>query len=543
MKIKSLLQPVLPDFPDTLPNNEIEVLKEIPIETLYFALKKSDDETALWVYTNSRVEQIQGLLDLDCWNGDEFLGERYNNHFCILAQTAPQRLWELSKWMDPEIFVRGLLDQVDVLDYDPQEPPEVMERDLMISPDSKYALIMKTHNPNVREALYQWMNKLSAVDIDLLRRHLESCKWEQASDLEEYGYQIKKGRLEDLGFVERIEAVGLYSKGYNSSGLKQHMLANPLPPEAKTGAETLETTINTELLPEKVQAPLFANGFLSESIAAVDSEPLKRTLYQELVRTVNAMIIADELLHEELEVIGAASKRSRLYIDVGLAFLADAQPKRGAEMLVAHRIFDIYRLGWLLVQDLAKAAEEIKKLYTPRWFGTVDAALLGAIEGRHPKLPTSVIQDLGIELEDFVHLEGVTKLGERLAQLRLLGNYFVQDLKASMQLEADPLSSSESAYSRLMTGVFRQASGLEFSVRPITSQEWLEAVKNYDKFKVTKMADLVTARAPEAAKTLLARRLGEEAEILEELVKHHRTIAPNGKFVSCVRVASDGVSG
>jgi hypothetical protein len=536
MKIKSLLQSVLPEFPDTLPNNEIEVLKEIPVETLYFALKKADDETALWVYSNARVEQIQGLLDLDCWNGDEFIADRYNEHFKVLATTAPQRLWELSKWIDPEIFVRGLLDQVTVLDFDPQEPPEVMEQDLMISPDSKYVLIMKTPNPDLREALYQWMNKLSAVDIDLLRRHLESCKWEQVSDLEEFGYQIKKGRLEDLGFVEREEAISLYSKGYNAVGLKLHLLANPLPANSKSDAQTLDSAINTELLPEKVQRPLFSSGFLSEAISAIDSEPLKRILYQELIRTVNAMIVADDLLHEEIEVIGAGTKRSRLYIDLGLAYLSDATPERGAEMLKAHRIFDLYRLGWLLVQDLAKVASEIKNSFSAKCFGAVDSALLNALHGRHPKLPTNVIQDLDIDLDDFVHLEGVTKVGERIAQLQLLAGYFASDLKASLQLESDELGNQESAYTRLMTGIFRQACGLEFSVKPISADEWKQAIAEYSKLKVSTMVDLIVNRSPEAAKPLLKKRISEESELLEELVKHHKTTAPSGKFVSCVRL-------
>lgn len=536
MKIRSLLQNVVPNFPETLPGNDVEVLKEVPVETLYFALKKADSETALWVYSQSRIEQIQGLMDLDCWNGDAFLADRFYNHFQMLSATSPQRTWELSKWIDPEVIVRGLLEAVDVVDYNPEEPPEVMERDLMVSPDSKYALIMKSKNPDMQEALYQWMNKLSSVDIDLLRRHLESCKWEQVSDLEEYGYQIKKGRLEDLGFVERVEAIGLYSKGLYATDLKKHMLASPLPSDAKTEAAPLESQINTDLLPEKVQDPLFAGGFLSESISLIASDTLKRTIYQELVRTINAMVIADELLHEEIEIIGSATKRARLYIDLGLTYLSDGAATRGSDMLKVHRLFDIYRLGWLLVQDLVKVASEISKKFDSKWFGQTDASLLLALQGRHPKLPTSAIQDLGIELEDFVHLDGITRIGERLAQLQLLGSYYTKDLQGSLKLDADPLSTNESVASRLMTGIFRQSSGIEFSVSALSNEEWLAAVKNFSFRKLKELSGLIVSRAPEAARTLLQKRLSDEAELLEELVKHHQTSAPNAKYVSCVRM-------
>lgn len=537
MKIKSLLQNVIPEFPETLPGGDIEVLREVPVETIYFALKKADDETALWVYSNARVEQIQGLMDLDCWNGDEFLADRFNNHFAILSATTPQRVWELSKWIDPEIIVRGLLAQVEVLDFNPQEPPEVMEQDLIFSPDNRYVMIMKTRNPDFSEALFQWMNKISAVDLDLMRRHLESCKWEQAGDLEEYGYQIKKGRLEDLGFVERIEAIGLYSKGYSATELKKHLLANPLPAGAKNDSAPLDTQINTDLLPEKVQDPLFSGGFLSDAIAALSSDLLKRTVYQELVRTINAMIVADELLHEELEIIGSATKRARLYLDLGLTYLADGTAARGAEMLQAHRLFDIYRLGWLLVQNLVKVAGELSKAFVPQWFGQVDASLLTALNGRHPKLPSSAIQDLGIEEEDFIMLDGITKVGERLAQLQLLGVYYSTDLYGSLALHKDPLTGQESVASRLMTGIFRQASGIEFSVAPLTAEEWLSAARVFEPRKLTQMSGLIVTRAPEAARGLLEKRLSEESELLGELIKHHKEVAPSAKFVSCVRMA------
>jgi len=536
MKLQSLIHNVLPEFPDSLPNNEVDILKEIPVETIYFALKTADEETALWLYENARVEQIQGLMDLDCWNGDQFKPEQYTKHFRLLAMASPQRIWELSKWVDPEIIVRGLMDMATIIDFDPQEPPDVDENSLILSPDSKYALILKTTDSNLKEAIFQWMNKISAVDIDLMRRHLESCKWEQLSDLEEYAYQMKKGRLEDIGFVERIDAIQLYSKGINAPKLKQQMLANPLPHNSKSGTALIDTPITTDLLPEKMQQPLFSGGYLSETISGLENDTLKRNIYQELIRTINAMLVADDVLGSEIEVVGASTRRARLYIDLGLAYISDTDLPRSRELLPVHRIFDIYRLGWLLVQDLIKAAENIKSNFNPALFGEEDKKLLSELNGRHPKLSNISLQNLDIEEEDFVHLSGVTKIGERIAKLALLGVYFTKDLAPSLQADKDPLDTGESAYSRLLSGIFKQASGSEFSISPINDQEWKKLSAGFDASKAKTMITLLAERAPEESKELFLSSMFKELELLEELVKHNKASISNSKFVTCIRI-------
>ncbi len=183
MSLRNLLHPVLPSLDsNSFSGNDVEILQEVPIETLFLALKECDTETSLWLFQNSRPEQVQGLIDLDCWNGDKFLPERFDPYFRTLSLLSPLKLQEYMKWLDPEIIVRGLMEYADVLDFDPQNPPDFPESQILITMDSKYVLLMETENPEIREALFTWINKFSSTDLPLLRRPLESCKWDQPSD-------------------------------------------------------------------------------------------------------------------------------------------------------------------------------------------------------------------------------------------------------------------------------------------------------------------------------------------------------------------------
>ncbi|MEI7441809.1 MAG: DUF6178 family protein, partial [bacterium] len=109
MSLNSLLKSVLPELPAVSIEREIETLQMLPAETLFLSLKEADSETALWVMENARASQVQGVLDLDCWQGDAFLPERFFRYFEFITYTTPERLLEYMKDLDPEIIVLSLM--------------------------------------------------------------------------------------------------------------------------------------------------------------------------------------------------------------------------------------------------------------------------------------------------------------------------------------------------------------------------------------------------------------------------------------------------
>ena len=541
MSLDTLLKPVLSQLPLIRPEDEVEVLQELPVETLYLALKEADGETAMWLLENAQPNQVQGIMDLDCWDGSEFKADRALLFFENMALLEAPKLFIYMKEVDPEFVVRCLMELCEVQDYDPQNPPEQDENGILLSPDNKYALLFKNAEPQHQEAVRQWLDKLSSTSLDLMRRHLESCKWEQISDLEEFAYQIKKGRLEDMGFVDYYEAIGLYGRG-TAISLKEKLIQEPLDKDQKLKVRSYEDygdgnvdPADIEMwLPKPIKGAILGSGFVSDCIAMISSQELKEVLLQEILRSVNAGLSADRVLHLDLEQIRKSSERARKYLDLGLSYLAEGNRERGALMLERQSVSDIHRLGWLCAQDLVAAALTVATKASADFFPEIDAQFLQSLQGRHPELNAKILKDLGATSETLIDLASLLKAGQRLAHMSALHKYFAEDLAKTLQWNTQPRRSGESFLARLITALFRQScsGNLEqaLDVTPLSSNEWLTLIKNFDEGIVAKGLSMIVERAPQAAQAFLQKRVSEALEDLAKLAKNSKEKAPDPRF-------------
>jgi hypothetical protein len=508
MSLQALIKPVLPKFPEVNPDLEIEILHDLPVETLFLALKQADAETAMWFFENALPEQVQGLIDVDCWQGSEFMPERAELYFKTLTLLSPPKLLKHMNGLDPEFVVLTLMNLCEVQDYLPTEPTDLPDGSYMLSPDSKYILILKTESPNAREALFQWLNRLSAASLDVMRRHLESCKWEQVTDLEEHGYTVKRGRLEDMGFVDYHEALRLFTRG-SAADLKKQLLENPISKELKKG--DAEEGDAAEWLPSVLQAPMHGQGFLSAALSEVRDANLKHVLMQELLRTLNAALAADKALQEDIETVALVGARGRRYLDLGLQYLADGRPTPGARLLETQPLMEVLRLGWLVVQDLARAGQQLTGSAGAAYFGPADALILSGLSGRHPELDRQALGDLELLAQPgLLSLEAVLKVGAHLGQLGLLKKFFTEDLAPTLRWAEHPAQAGESMWSRLLTALFRQASqeatDAPLSLEPLSPTDWAELSPRFKPEIFTTALKLVEGRCPEAARPLFAKR-------------------------------------
>lgn len=536
MSLNGLLKAVIPSLPLISADKEIETLRMLPSETLFLALKEADTENALWVMENAKASQIQGIVDLDCWRGDAFLPERFFRYFEFMTYTTPEKLKEYMRDIDPEVVVLALLNLCEVTDFDPQNPPEVDEEKLILSPDSKYALILKTPDPNLRERIYQWLNKLSAMDIDLMRRHLESLKWENKNDLEEFGYQIKKGRIEELGFVEREDAVKFFSK-ISAPDLKKYLLENPLEKNVKEDSPLIETLGNEDFLPQPISKAVSDEGFFRKSLQHIENNHVLELLRMEVVRTVNAVFTAEDLLNEELDPLRDSAARTRAYLDLGLLYLSGGDEKRAADCLQVQPIFEISRLGWTLVQDLSRAAGELKKTYSLNLFDNIERELLNSLGGKHPQIQhPDVLKDLGLESFKHFTLETLHRTADQLGAMGVVAHFFKDSIGASILLNTEELESEDSAWTRLNTALFRQSCGIEFSAKKITIQEYEDLKTKWNEETALKIIKLITEKVPSQGRSLFERRTKELIDDLKKQIASGKTVEP--KFLRSLRWTS-----
>ncbi|MEZ4815188.1 MAG: DUF6178 family protein [Bdellovibrionota bacterium] len=432
-----------------------------------------------------------------------------------------------------EVITLALFNVMEVIDFDPQEPPEVDEAKLIITPDNKYALILKTTDNDLRDRIFHWLNKLSASNIDLMRRHLESLKWENKNDLEEFGYQIKKARIEELGFVEREDALKFFSR-ISAPELKKQLQAHPLEKHVKEDSPLIETLGNEDFLPQPIAKAVTDEGFFKKALFNVENPHMLELIRMEVVRTVNAVFTAEDMLNEGLDPLKDSAARTRAYLDLGLLYLSSADEKKAAEDLKVQPIFEITRLGWTLVQDLCRAASEIKNKFPEYLFDTSERELLNSLKGRHPTLDQQeVLNDLGLERFTHFTLETLHRTADQLGAMGILAHFFQESIGASLLSPTEAYEKNESAWIRLNTALFRQSSGREFSAAKISLEEYEEIKGQWNEESAMKIIKLVSEKIPAPARSLFERRTKDFIDSLTAQLASGKTAEP--KFFKALR--------
>jgi len=534
MEIKKLVHNIIEDFNEkeiTLASTE--VLQQIPPETIYLSLKESDWATSLWLFENLKTEQLQSLIDIDCWKGDQFCAERYRPFFSLFSLMHPTKLKEHMKNLDPEIIVRNFIEYAQIIKYDHEEPPDVEEHLLLISPDHAYAFVFYKEDREIKEEIYQWMNKLYAGDLDLSRRILESCIWEQKSELEEFAYTIKKGRLEENGFLDKHEAVKIFSTG-NAPSFKEFLLDHPLKKEYKKSIARISGSIDEKMLPEAITSKLFTDNFFTNVLSQIEDTELREALGLEAIRSLNALLITDDIFHKDLIEIQNAVELGRHYLNLGLTYLSGANPNLAVDAIETQSFLNILRLGWLLSQDLVKAAQKIKANEI-NYFPKEDKELVLALDKRHPEISPLLLQDLGCESRNYLSLEGVTKIATRLGEIASFQSFCSEDLADALNNTEDPIEENENAFSRLLTGVLRQASSLSFSTKAMSKSEWETLVQNFNIDEAKKIVQLMSNKTQPVLKNYFYLKLNDVLEEFKVFLNTNKDF-PDAKFFSHFRV-------
>ena len=124
-------------------------------------------------------------------------------------------------------------------------------------------------------------------------------------------------------------------------------------------------------------------GFTQQCLSKIQNPNLQHVLAAELVRTLNASLVADKALQFPLDIITETLHRNKCYFDVGLAFLSKGQINAGIEALECYPLFDVYHLGWCVMQDMARMASALTHEFGEFFFAELDRKLLTQLQHRH----------------------------------------------------------------------------------------------------------------------------------------------------------------
>jgi hypothetical protein len=220
---------------------------------------------------------------------------------------------------------------------------------------------------------------------------MESVSGEIDIESEEECYHIKSGRLADLGFPPRDEALEIYSR------------INPAtftPGRDKVLLQAAEATT----LPRTL---LTGTTFLERVVQRADSELFR----MELNYLINTALVADEAHLADMEQMRSVVERVYGYLNIALEYLCQGDETQGVEIIAGEYLKRLFQLGFSLVLGLKLRAD---KLVEPEY---ATGKALSGLKAARPRYYRGLDPDGVDGYREFLEMRDVTRVSEFLKGL------------------------------------------------------------------------------------------------------------------------------
>jgi len=358
------------------------LIPKLPVQELYYAIKETGLSDAHEIVALASPEQVRGFVDLDVWERDRVDVDKLRPWLEALVDAGPEKLLRAIDVVDPEVVALYLQRQVRVYDLGSDEPvPDEPEGHFYPTPDNFFLLDVLPAG-EVGKSIERMIDWLYRADLEKARRIVMSAKWELDSDLEEWAYRWRSGRMSDLGYAEYYEALSIYQWiDPQSVKLEEEPPATPAP-------------IDDTALPVQLASAIDAKSFFGRAVQGIKDEASLDRVEALLMLLVNKAMAADRVEPGDLEAAKRTLDRSVATLGVGLEFLAKGDVERAARALGRVGLERIFRVGFSLGLQLRTLAQTFaREAIFANWLDPPFDALLAALTVPRPAFGS--LEDLG----------------------------------------------------------------------------------------------------------------------------------------------------
>lgn len=346
-----------------------------PVE-LTMMLKEVPDLRPLLLQL-AQPEQIRLVLDLDCWHKDGLQSVRILEWLEELQRSGIDTFTQALAELDAELLVAFLRQYLRVqATLPPEEEDEPRTYEEALVNELYRAEFIEPENPH-NDRVQNLLNFMRAADLDQYNRLMQAAMWEQDSELLEWAYRWKSGRLQDEGFLEYYEA------------LEYHHLVD-LQQLAPESTPVLDAPAPPESAEEMGIVPAYAWSFipsgssLERAMAGDLSAEVIERLCWEMVALCNRALVYDQVDFADTAAVRASFERVHARLNIGLDYLGSRDKQPLPDLLNHYALSLIYQVGFTLVMHLYGQAARIQHHLT-RHMGVGRA---------YPQLITAVLQGL-----------------------------------------------------------------------------------------------------------------------------------------------------
>jgi hypothetical protein len=336
-------------------------LENVPLQPLYLALKNLTPNQVAEYLPRLSKEQRQLIQDLDLWFRDELEPDQFDFWVQSFAQVMDDDVrGEFSTGVSFLMYLKG---RFNIWTFD-QEDPQYPDHDNYFLTDDGL-LLFEFHEdfPYIAEVRALIRELYAQMGVENAYTWLFKMVSEGAFSFLEDEFQMKKGRLNDAGFVDYYDALEVDNPFINRA-----IMENKLKKKEKISVG-VSTFSKNQVLPEKALTP-FKESFstLEEEIAKVTDEKRMSYLRFNFLRLVNSNVVLRGSFKDGAIAIARAGEKTRNSLLLGYDYMINYAIPQGIVVLPEEDegcLFDqfdfqeIFRIGNSLIRflqgDLKKA--------------------------------------------------------------------------------------------------------------------------------------------------------------------------------------------
>lgn len=313
---------------DLLPEPE-RVVPVLPEAELVFTVKAVGHADAAWLLAHATDDQLQACVDLDAWRTSTPERDTLDTWIESFAEADDDTLVRGVRALDPELIQLWLSDRVEVVvkTEDPGfQPPEGAS-----TIDGQFFVVPRRSGDDLAVVL-RLLALLFESDYWFYFRILQAVQWEHVAENEEWAQRWRAGRLQDLGFPPREEALGIYARPQRE---ELERLPDAAPP---IGAWHLPVFVPELPAADDAGLPLF------RAASKLDDEA-RRSFFYAFLALANQVAVADDMPLGDAESIPRAIDKAAHLASRGLEWLAERHGIEAAEVLRRAPLVQLFRIG------------------------------------------------------------------------------------------------------------------------------------------------------------------------------------------------------
>jgi hypothetical protein len=395
-----------------------ELIPALPEQEIYLTIKEVGERDCLEIISLTTPEQFQYLLDLELWKRDQLDTGKVLHWMELLLESGEKKLAQFIRTADLEWIALLLINFIHVTTLE-GEQTERMDHLPLFTLDQFYFIDFK--GVKTREVFEPFLKTFSRIDGEGYRRLMESLICELASELEEIGYRMRNGRLNDYGFPDLEEALEIYRFIQPESPLRREGAFKP------RGFEPIGRESSIYYMTFRAEGPFF-----STILSRIDNPKEQDQLKQEITSLCNKAIVAEAIDLSNLAGMERVIQKVYHYLNLGLQYLSSEEERRAIEILRSFPIQKVFQCGVSLTILLKRRAETILK---GSWVEgdrenlvLLDPLHLETLEGVLRKRPAFYRNGA---YDDFRDLRDIKAMESFLESIEALLSFFGEKLKVS----------------------------------------------------------------------------------------------------------------